>query len=245
MSSWRRSRTELGPRGSSRGRARGLAPRGGGPRDGDVVLCGDVLRHWSRDEYRLALRRLRPAIDRGPGRGQRAEGGSRRPSSSARSRTAQRRSWRSRRLGVDRNLRRAGRALRLPRALLAGAPRGAEPRRRLSTCWPCLFGASVEFLRAAGRLTVWVPAALGVRVQPRRPYSRGGTDLTRQPTLFQATVRCSSCGTTFETSSTRAEIVVDVCSSCHPAYTGRERTTASSDRVQRFNRRRALARQAA
>jgi large subunit ribosomal protein L31 len=82
-------------------------------------------------------------------------------------------------------------------------------------------------------------------VQPRRPYSPGGTDLTRQPTLFQATVRCTSCGTTFETSSTRAEIVVDVCSSCHPAYTGRERTTASSDRVQRFNRRRALARQAA
>jgi large subunit ribosomal protein L31 len=69
--------------------------------------------------------------------------------------------------------------------------------------------------------------------------------LTRHPTLFSTTVRCSSCGATFETRSTREEIVVEVCSSCHPAYTGRERTLAGSDRVQKFNRRRARARQAA
>jgi large subunit ribosomal protein L31 len=34
---------------------------------------------------------------------------------------------------------------------------------------------------------------------------------------------------------------VDVCSSCHPAYTGRERAAASGGRIERFNRRRALA----
>jgi large subunit ribosomal protein L31 len=49
----------------------------------------------------------------------------------------------------------------------------------------------------------------------------------------------------FETRSTRDEIVVEVCSGCHPAYTGRERTLAGSDRVQKFNRRRELARRAA
>jgi large subunit ribosomal protein L31 len=69
--------------------------------------------------------------------------------------------------------------------------------------------------------------------------------LTTHPTLFQTTVRCSSCGTTFETRSTCEEIVVEVCSSCHPAYTGRERTFAGSDRVQKFNRRRERARRAA
>jgi large subunit ribosomal protein L31 len=34
---------------------------------------------------------------------------------------------------------------------------------------------------------------------------------------------------------------VDVCSHCHPAYTGRARTVASGGRIERFNRRRALA----
>jgi large subunit ribosomal protein L31 len=69
--------------------------------------------------------------------------------------------------------------------------------------------------------------------------------LTKHPTLVPTTVRCSSCGTTFETRSARSEIVVDVCSSCHPAYTGRQRTLVGSDRIQRFNRRRERARRAA
>jgi large subunit ribosomal protein L31 len=36
-------------------------------------------------------------------------------------------------------------------------------------------------------------------------------------------------------------MVVDVCSQCHPAYTGRERSITGGGRVERFNRRRALA----
>ena len=56
-----------------------------------------------------------------------------------------------------------------------------------------------------------------------------------------ATVRCTSCGTTFTTRSTRSEIVVDVCSNCHPAYTGRERATRTGSRIERFERRRRLA----
>jgi len=34
---------------------------------------------------------------------------------------------------------------------------------------------------------------------------------------------------------------VEVCSNCHPAYTGTHRATTRGDRVERFNRRRALA----
>jgi ribosomal protein L31 len=41
--------------------------------------------------------------------------------------------------------------------------------------------------------------------------------------------------------TTADAISVDVCSNCHPAYTGRARSFAGSDRVDRFNRRRALA----
>jgi len=61
------------------------------------------------------------------------------------------------------------------------------------------------------------------------------------PTLHLVDVRCSTCGTTFSLRSTAAAFPVDVCSSCHPAYTGQERPLASGDRVARFNRRRALA----
>jgi large subunit ribosomal protein L31 len=62
------------------------------------------------------------------------------------------------------------------------------------------------------------------------------------PELTLATVRCTSCGNTFVTRSTRGEIVVDVCSNCHPAYTGRERPTRSGSRIERFERRRRAAR---
>jgi large subunit ribosomal protein L31 len=58
------------------------------------------------------------------------------------------------------------------------------------------------------------------------------------PDLTLTTVRCTSCGTTFVTRSARSEIVVDVCSNCHPAYTGRERPARSGSRIERFERRR-------
>jgi len=54
-------------------------------------------------------------------------------------------------------------------------------------------------------------------------------------------VRCATCGNSFSTRSTAQALSIDVCSNCHPAYTGEERTVASGDRIDRFNRRRARA----
>ena len=65
--------------------------------------------------------------------------------------------------------------------------------------------------------------------------------MTQHPTLHPVDVRCSSCGTSFNIVSTAQAISVEVCSNCHPAYTGRERAVATGGRVERFNRRRALA----
>jgi large subunit ribosomal protein L31 len=62
------------------------------------------------------------------------------------------------------------------------------------------------------------------------------------PNLTLTSVRCTSCGSTFTMRSTLPELVVDVCSQCHPAYTGVERPTASGSRIERFERRRAAAR---
>ena len=61
------------------------------------------------------------------------------------------------------------------------------------------------------------------------------------PMTRLATVSCSSCGTTFETRTTRSSIQVEVCSECHPAYTGAKPTVRSGSRIERFERRRAAA----
>jgi large subunit ribosomal protein L31 len=65
--------------------------------------------------------------------------------------------------------------------------------------------------------------------------------VTQHPNLHLIDVRCSSCGTSIGIRSTAEALSVDVCSNCHPAYTERPRTAASSGRIERFNRRRALA----
>jgi len=65
--------------------------------------------------------------------------------------------------------------------------------------------------------------------------------LKQHPNMHLIDLRCSSCGASFSIRSSAATVSVDVCSNCHPAYTGRERTVASGGRVERFDRRRALA----
>ena len=58
------------------------------------------------------------------------------------------------------------------------------------------------------------------------------------PDLVLSHVRCGSCGNEFTTRSVRAELVLEVCANCHPAYTGVERPIASGSRIERFERRR-------
>jgi len=67
----------------------------------------------------------------------------------------------------------------------------------------------------------------------------------KHPELVTTIVRCATCGNEFTTRSTRSELMLDVCSNCHPAYTGVERAVARGSRVERFERRRARATAAA
>ena len=66
----------------------------------------------------------------------------------------------------------------------------------------------------------------------------------KHPELTITSVRCSTCGDEFTTRSTRSGLTIDVCSACHPAYTGVERVVASGGRIERFERRRASSRPA-
>ena len=52
----------------------------------------------------------------------------------------------------------------------------------------------------------------------------------------EAVVRCA-CGHTWTTGSTAAEVRTDVCSACHPFFTGEQRIVDSEGRVDRFYRR--------
>ena len=56
------------------------------------------------------------------------------------------------------------------------------------------------------------------------------------PKYVEATVTCA-CGETFKTRSTKPEIRVEVCSKCHPFYTGKQKLVDTGGRVERFKRR--------
>jgi large subunit ribosomal protein L31 len=56
------------------------------------------------------------------------------------------------------------------------------------------------------------------------------------PNYVEATVHCS-CGNTFTTRSTKPELHVELCSQCHPFYTGKQKLVDSGGRVERFQKR--------
>ena len=60
------------------------------------------------------------------------------------------------------------------------------------------------------------------------------------PEYVQAHVVCT-CGNEFYTRSTKPEIHVEVCSNCHPFYTGRQKLVDTGGRIDRFRRRQARA----
>ncbi len=56
------------------------------------------------------------------------------------------------------------------------------------------------------------------------------------PDYKQTTIRCA-CGNVIETGSTKENIVVDVCSKCHPFFTGKQKLVDTGGRVDRFKKR--------
>ena len=56
------------------------------------------------------------------------------------------------------------------------------------------------------------------------------------PAYYQATVTCN-CGNTFVTGSTKQDIHVEICSKCHPFYTGKQKLVDTGGRVAKFNKR--------
>ena len=56
------------------------------------------------------------------------------------------------------------------------------------------------------------------------------------PEYFEeAKIKCV-CGNTIETRASKADMSVEICSSCHPFYTGQQKIVDTEGRVERFNR---------
>lgn len=55
------------------------------------------------------------------------------------------------------------------------------------------------------------------------------------PNYGKAIVRCA-CGETFETGSTKPELKVEICSQCHPFFTGKQKLVDSGGRVDKFKK---------
>ena len=56
------------------------------------------------------------------------------------------------------------------------------------------------------------------------------------PNYEKAVVKCA-CGNTFETRSNNSEIRVEICSKCHPFFTGKQKLVDTGGRVDRFKKR--------
>ena len=55
------------------------------------------------------------------------------------------------------------------------------------------------------------------------------------PKYDEVEVRCA-CGNTFKTRSTKTELHLEICSACHPFFTGRQKLIDTEGRVDRFNK---------
>lgn len=56
------------------------------------------------------------------------------------------------------------------------------------------------------------------------------------PDYKECTIRCA-CGAEYKTRSTKGDMTVEICSKCHPFFTGKQKFVDAGGRVDRFNKR--------
>jgi large subunit ribosomal protein L31 len=93
----------------------------------------------------------------------------------------------------------------------------------------------VRWVARLAVVKVWHGTADAIRGhQPASTLDYMKTDI--HPEYVEAHVRCT-CGNEFTTRSTQPEIHVEICSNCHPFYTGKQKLVDTGGRVERFQRR--------
>lgn len=72
-------------------------------------------------------------------------------------------------------------------------------------------------------------------------YNRATMKKDLHPKYFANAIATCVCGVTYTVGSTSQSISVEICSSCHPFYTGQDKVMDTAGRLERFNARRAKA----
>ena len=75
-------------------------------------------------------------------------------------------------------------------------------------------------------------------LEPGKPLKDKDATVKKEihPTMHMVTVVCA-CGNTFETHSTKDEVRLEICSACHPFFSGKQKLIDTAGRVERFQRR--------
>jgi large subunit ribosomal protein L31 len=99
---------------------------------------------------------------------------------------------------------------------------------------------SIVFKKALFRSNLDTALRLRLRLNVARTetFATGVTEKVKpdiHPKYVNATVHCA-CGETWQTRSTKSEIRLEICSSCHPFFTGKQKLVDTAGRVERFNR---------
>ena len=68
-------------------------------------------------------------------------------------------------------------------------------------------------------------------------YKEGGAKMREgiHPEYKQTTIKCA-CGEVISIGSTKEDILVEICSKCHPFYTGKQKLIDTGGRVEKFNK---------
>lgn len=86
-----------------------------------------------------------------------------------------------------------------------------------------------------GIFSILLQAVLAFLCKPRYT-ERSMPKASIHPEYKAVTISCA-CGATYETASTRESFMVEICSSCHPFFTGKQKLVDSAGRIERFQRR--------
>jgi len=84
-------------------------------------------------------------------------------------------------------------------------------------------------------------SGLRSEAQARRDHGEWNRTMKKDlhPQYNIASIATCACGAVFKVGSTMPEIRMEICSQCHPFYTGNEKIMDTAGRVERFNKRRA------
>ena len=99
------------------------------------------------------------------------------------------------------------------------------------------FSVMQKMLALHGTICYNLRCALYLRVFGLRAAQHEVNDMKEgiHPNYQRTTIRCA-CGEVIETASTKKDITVEICSKCHPFYTGKQKLVDTSGRVDKFNK---------